>query len=34
LDKVHDVVTRHLPALIAELVPLIQALEAEVGWTE
>ena len=34
LDRVYDVVTRHLQSLIAELVPLIKALEAEVGWTE
>jgi len=32
LDKVYDVVTRHVPALIAELEPLIAALEHEVGW--
>ena len=34
LDKVHDVVTRHVPPLIAEPAPLIAALEAEVGWSE
>lgn len=33
-DKVHDVVTQHVPSLIAELEPLIRALETEVGWTE
>jgi len=33
LDKVHDVVTGYLPALIAELAPLIAALEVEVGWS-
>jgi len=34
LDKVHDVVTRHVPALIAELEPLIAALEHDVGWSD
>ena len=34
LDRVYEVVTRHLQPLIAELVPLIKALETEVGWTE
>ena len=34
LDKVHDVVTRHVPILIAELEPLITALEVEAGWSE
>ena len=34
LGKVYDVVTRHLPSLIANLEPLIQALEAQVGWNE
>jgi uncharacterized protein with HEPN domain len=34
LDKVHDVVTRHLPSLIEDLGPLIKALETEVGWTD
>lgn len=32
LDKVYDVVTRHLPSLIANLVPLISELENDVGW--
>lgn len=34
LDKVHDVVTHHVPVLIAQLKDLIDVLEAEVGWTE
>ena len=34
LDKVHDVVTRHLPSLIADLGLLINALETEVGWSD
>jgi uncharacterized protein with HEPN domain len=34
LDKVYDVVTRHLPLLIAELEPLIKAIETEVGWAD
>ena len=34
LDKIHDVVTRHVPLLIVELEPLIAALEAETGWSE
>ena len=34
LDKVHDVVTRHIPALITELEPLIAALEHDVGWSD
>jgi len=33
LDKVHDVVTRHVQPLIAGLGLLIKALEAEAGWT-
>lgn len=34
LDKVYDVVNRHLKPLIAELVPLIAELEKETGWKE
>lgn len=34
LDRVYEVATRHLEPLIAELFPLIKALETEVGWTE
>ena len=34
LDKPHDVVTRHVPGLIAEPAPLIAALESEVGWSD
>ena len=34
LDKVHDVVTRHMPPLITELKPLIAALEHDVGWSD
>lgn len=34
LDRVHDVVTRHLGPLLAELTALIKTLEMEVGWTE
>jgi len=33
-DKVYEVVTRHLPALIEHLKPLIRALEADVGWSD
>lgn len=32
LDKVYEVVTGHLPQLIAELGPLIAELERDVGW--
>ncbi|MCC5785413.1 MAG: DUF86 domain-containing protein [Phycisphaerales bacterium] len=31
-EKVHEVVTEHVPALLELLVPLIAVLEAEVGW--
>jgi len=34
LDRVHDVVIHHLEPLLAELAPLIQILEGEVGWEE
>jgi uncharacterized protein with HEPN domain len=34
LDKVYDVVTRHLPSLITDLGLLIKTLETEVGWTD
>jgi uncharacterized protein with HEPN domain len=32
LDKVYEVVTEHVPELLARLVPLIEALEMDVGW--
>ncbi len=34
LDKVYNVVTEHLPALIPDLEALIKKLEGSVGWTE
>jgi len=34
LEKVHDVASRHLPLLVAELAAVIRALEEEVGWSE
>ena len=34
LDRVHDVVIHHLEPLLADLTPLIQVLEDEVGWEE
>lgn len=32
LDKVYEVVTGHVPELLARLGPLIEALEKDVGW--
>lgn len=32
LDKVFEVVTRHVPELLASLGPLIETLERDVGW--
>lgn len=32
LDKVYEVVTEHVPELLARLGPLIEALEKDVGW--
>ena len=34
LDKVYEVVTEHVPELLARLGPLIEALEKDVGWDE
>jgi len=34
LDKVHAVVTEHLPALLEELDTAIAVLERQTGWTE
>ena len=34
IDRVYDVVTRHLPDLVARLRTLIMALEKDVGWEE
>ena len=34
LDKVYEVVTQHLPALLASLQRIIRELEIEVGWNE
>lgn len=34
LDKVYEVVTEHVPELLARLGPLIAALEKDVGWDE
>ena len=34
IDRVYDVVTRHLPDLVARLRTLIMALEKDVGWKE
>ncbi len=33
-EKVYEVVTEHVPDLLEGLVPLIAALEAEVGWDD
>ena len=33
-ERIHAVVTRHLPLLLARLKPLLAALEADVGWRE
>jgi len=32
LDKVYEVVTEHVPELLARLGPLIEELEKDVGW--
>jgi uncharacterized protein with HEPN domain len=32
LDKVYEVVTDHLPVLLARLGPLIRSLEQDIGW--
>jgi len=34
LDKVYEVVTEHVPELLARLAPLIEELEKDVGWDE
>ena len=34
LDRVYDVVTKHLPALLTDLRGLVAALEKEVGWED
>jgi len=34
LDKVYEVVTQHLPDLLACLTPLIAELEEQVGWRD
>ena len=34
LDRVYDVVIHHLEPLMAELAPLIRALETDAGWTD
>lgn len=34
LDRVHEVVTSHLPELLTHLVPLIESLEKDVGWSD
>jgi uncharacterized protein with HEPN domain len=33
LDRVYEVVTSHLPELRAQLAPLIETLEKDVGWS-
>lgn len=33
-EKVYEVLTEHVPELLERLVPLITALEAEVGWDD
>lgn len=33
-ERIHAVVTRHLPLLLAHLKPLLAALEADAGWRE
>lgn len=33
LDRVHEVVTSHLPELLSHLGPLIESLEKDVGWS-
>ncbi len=33
-ERIHAVVTQHLPLLLARLKPLLAALEADVGWRE
>lgn len=34
LDRVHEVVTSHLPELLMHLAPLIESLEKDVGWSD
>ena len=34
LDRVYDVVTKHLPVLLTHLRDLVEALEKEVGWKD
>ncbi len=34
LDRVHEVVTIHLPELLVHLGPLIESLEKDVGWMD
>ena len=34
LDKVHDVVSQHLPTLLEELATLIKTLEERTGWSD
>lgn len=34
LDKVYEVVKNHLPVLLTELLPLIESLERDVGWSD
>ena len=34
LDRIHEVVTSHLPELLTHLAPLIESLEEDVGWSD
>ena len=34
LDRVHEVVTSHLPELLTRLAPLIESLERDVDWSD
>lgn len=34
LDRVYTIVTEHVPALIQNLEPLIETLEADIGWRD
>jgi uncharacterized protein with HEPN domain len=34
LEKVYDVISRHLQSLVAELARLIPLLETQVGWSD